>query len=106
MPRRTPHAPPPATARRPRSHGSGEVVVVRQIEPRHDARGYEAAKRLLDVLTTVVLLVVLLPLFVLVAVVIKLESRGPASFRQVRCGRLMHGRSSRFGEPEHEEGGP
>ncbi len=43
-------------------------------------------KRLLDLLIAAVVLVFLLPLFVLIAIVIKLDSRGPVLFVQQRMG--------------------
>jgi exopolysaccharide biosynthesis polyprenyl glycosylphosphotransferase len=49
-----------------------------------------AMKRLLDVVSSAVALWLLLPLFVAVSVAIKLTSRGPVFFKQVRVG--MHGR--------------
>ncbi|GIW39881.1 MAG: hypothetical protein KatS3mg076_0458 [Candidatus Binatia bacterium] len=45
------------------------------------------AKRVFDVLVAAVGLVLLLPLFLLVALLIKLDSRGPVFFRQKRVGR-------------------
>jgi putative colanic acid biosynthesis UDP-glucose lipid carrier transferase len=45
-----------------------------------------AAKRCIDVLLAGVALTALLPLLVIVAVAIKLDSRGPILFRQKRCG--------------------
>jgi lipopolysaccharide/colanic/teichoic acid biosynthesis glycosyltransferase len=45
--------------------------------------------RVLDVIVAAVLLVVLLPLMLLVAVAIKVESRGPVLFRQRRMGRSL-----------------
>jgi exopolysaccharide biosynthesis polyprenyl glycosylphosphotransferase len=45
------------------------------------------AKRLLDVVGAATLLVVLSPLMAIIAVAIKLESRGPVFFRQPRAGR-------------------
>jgi lipopolysaccharide/colanic/teichoic acid biosynthesis glycosyltransferase len=48
-------------------------------------------KRLFDLLVSLGMLVLLLPLFALVAVLIKLDSKGPVFFRQKRVGR--------FGEP-------
>lgn len=50
-----------------------------------------ASKRLFDVVVSAVALVVLAPLFALVAIAIKLESRGPVLFRQTRVG--LNGRS-------------
>jgi exopolysaccharide biosynthesis polyprenyl glycosylphosphotransferase len=49
------------------------------------------AKRLLDVVGSSVLLVILSPLILLIAVLVKLTSRGPAIFRQDRAG--MNGRT-------------
>jgi sugar transferase (PEP-CTERM system associated) len=43
-------------------------------------------KRLLDVLLALALLLVTLPLMLIVAILIKLESRGPVVFRQARTG--------------------
>jgi exopolysaccharide biosynthesis polyprenyl glycosylphosphotransferase len=45
-------------------------------------------KRVIDILGSLVLLVVLAPLFVLVGVAIKLTSEGPIFFRQTRVGQL------------------
>ena len=47
-------------------------------------------KRLIDLLVSSVSLVLLSPLLVATAILIKLTSRGPVLFRQVRCG--LHGR--------------
>ncbi len=47
----------------------------------------EHAKRLLDLWITIPALVVLSPLFVLVGVAIRLDSRGPVFFRQERVGK-------------------
>ncbi len=44
-------------------------------------------KRLMDVATSAALLVVLMPLMVLVGLLVKLTSRGPILYRQIRCGR-------------------
>ncbi len=46
-----------------------------------------AVKRVFDVITSGILLVVLLPLFLAIAALIKLDSPGPAFFRQKRLGR-------------------
>jgi exopolysaccharide biosynthesis polyprenyl glycosylphosphotransferase len=46
-----------------------------------------AAKRLLDVLGSALLIAVFSPLMLLIAIAIKLESRGPIFFRQPRAGR-------------------
>jgi lipopolysaccharide/colanic/teichoic acid biosynthesis glycosyltransferase len=47
---------------------------------------YMAVKHLLDRLTAIAVLVVLAPLFLFVAVIIRLDSPGPAIFRQTRIG--------------------
>lgn len=44
------------------------------------------AKRLFDILVSLILLAVTAPIIVLFAVLVKLDSRGPAFFRQVRVG--------------------
>jgi len=46
-----------------------------------------AKKRALDLTLTVPALIILAPLFIIVAIVIKLESKGPVFFRQQRIGR-------------------
>ncbi|MDR0293608.1 MAG: sugar transferase [Oscillospiraceae bacterium] len=67
--------------------GPGEVY----IHPRHtlsDAqRMYLPLKRLLDILLSFTGLVILAPLFLAVAVIIKRDSKGPVFFRQERIGR-------------------
>jgi lipopolysaccharide/colanic/teichoic acid biosynthesis glycosyltransferase len=51
---------------------------------------YAKVKRLWDIAATILLLPVLLPLFVVVAVLIKLDSPGPIFFRQERMGYRGH----------------
>ena len=48
---------------------------------------YGALKRGLDLLLASLMLVILSPLFVVVAIAIKLDSKGPVFFRQVRTGK-------------------
>ncbi len=48
-------------------------------------------KRVLDVVLALVLILLLSPVFVLIALAIKLTSRGPVLFKQARCG--MNGRT-------------
>lgn len=50
-------------------------------------RAYDGFKRAVDVTVAAVGLVLCAPLFVLVAVAVKLDSHGPVFFRQVRVGR-------------------
>ena len=59
----------------------------------HGAPSYDRAKRALDVVVCVLLCVVLLPLFVVIAIAVKLHSRGPVFYQGVRVGR--HGRPFR-----------
>lgn len=64
-------------------------------------------KRALDVLASALGLVVLSPLFLLIAVAIRLDSRGPALFRQQRAGlhgrpfKMLKFRTMRSGTSEH-----
>jgi exopolysaccharide biosynthesis polyprenyl glycosylphosphotransferase len=48
---------------------------------------YDHIKRLFDLVVATVVLFVLLPFLLMIAIVIRLESRGPALFRQTRIGR-------------------
>lgn len=52
----------------------------------HPANKYRIAKRLLDLTLAMLLLVLLVPLLIIVGVVIRLDSSGPAFFRQWRIG--------------------
>jgi len=51
-------------------------------------RGAESAKRAFDAFASFLALVVLSPLFLLIAVLIKLEDRGPVFFSQTRVGQF------------------
>ncbi len=55
-------------------------------DPVHHEEGKQIAKRIMDLLLTIPTLVVLMPFFVLVGLLIKLDSRGPVFFRQERVG--------------------
>jgi len=58
---------------------------------------YATAKRVMDVLASVLALVAIIPLWVVIAVAIKLESRGPVLFVQERVGfRGKHFRCFKF----------
>jgi len=52
--------------------------------------GYDAVKRIIDVLAALVGLALTLPLWPLIGLLIRLDSRGPAIYRQARVG--LHGR--------------
>jgi len=56
---------------------------------RTNAMGYEPAKRGLDIVGSLILLILLSPLLAAVALSVKLSSRGPVIFSQVRIGRMM-----------------
>ncbi len=53
-------------------------------------RAYLALKRIMDIVLSLAFLVFMSPLFLALYIAIKLDSQGPATFRQKRCGR--HGR--------------
>lgn len=55
--------------------------------PREFSLAFRFAKRLLDIVLALVLLVVTLPLFIVIAVLIKSTSSGPVFFTQARVGR-------------------
>ena len=55
--------------------------------PAADARpGYQIVKRIIDVIGSAVLLLVLSPIFLLIAICIRIDSPGPVIFRQKRLG--------------------
>jgi lipopolysaccharide/colanic/teichoic acid biosynthesis glycosyltransferase len=57
-------------------------------------RGHRLAKRVIDVVGSMLALVVLSPLFTFIAIIIKLTSAGPVLFKQARLG--QYGRSFTF----------
>jgi lipopolysaccharide/colanic/teichoic acid biosynthesis glycosyltransferase len=85
------HAPPPGWAR------------ARARRPRHSPRrGYFVLKRTVDIVGASVVLVLVSPLLVAIALAIKLDSKGPALFRQQRIrGRPLDGGSTWALEPFH-----
>jgi exopolysaccharide biosynthesis polyprenyl glycosylphosphotransferase len=48
---------------------------------------YESIKRLIDIIGAAIGLVILSPIFIITAIAIKIESKGPAFFGQDRCGK-------------------
>ena len=64
-----------------------EGLPVLSVQPTRLSRGSAAIKRGLDLIVSVSALVLLSPLFAVVAVGIKLDSKGPVFFRQRRVGR-------------------
>lgn len=53
----------------------------------YEGRAAEAARRALDIAIALVVLVLSLPLLLVVALAVRLDTRGPALFRQTRIGR-------------------
>ena len=47
------------------------------------------AKRAMDIIVAMLMLLFLLPLFAVIAVAIKIESKGPVFFRQHRAGKTQ-----------------
>ena len=64
-----------------------DAITVPEARPADESWWVHASCRGLDVVLAVILLILLLPLFAVVAVAIKLDSRGPVIFRQDRVGR-------------------
>lgn len=54
---------------------------------KRDSKVYLFLKRLMDIVFSVAAIIILLPLFIIVAVIIKLDSKGPVLFIQKRCGK-------------------
>src|SRR5262249_32480624 len=50
---------------------------------------FYVVKRGMDILVSLLLLIILSPLFLAIAGLVKLSSRGPVLFRQVRIGQMM-----------------
>lgn len=48
---------------------------------------YSISKRIMDIVSSLVGLILLSPLFLLVAILIKLDSKGPIIFKQIRIGK-------------------
>jgi exopolysaccharide biosynthesis polyprenyl glycosylphosphotransferase len=88
-PRRWPDSTPPPILG-PRSLDE----VAAEIELKQLSRAQAAAKRTLDIVGSVIGLVLLAPIFMIVALLVRLTSRGPALFVQERCG--LGGRVFKF----------
>jgi sugar transferase (PEP-CTERM system associated) len=54
----------------------------------HRSRWNDAAKRILDLACGIAALIVMLPIMLVVAIVVKLDSKGPVLYRQIRVGRM------------------
>ncbi len=62
-------------------------ALMRDPEEGEISHGYAVAKRSLDIAVALVAMLLLAPVLVISAVAVKLDSRGPAFFRQLRTGR-------------------
>lgn len=51
-----------------------------------DKKAFDSTKRIFDIILASLILAVTLPLWLLIGLIIKLESRGPIFFTQTRCG--------------------
>jgi len=63
----------------------------------HEKRLYFLCKRCMDIILSLLFLVVTLPLFLLIALLIKVDSPGPVFFHQPRAGlrkRVVHGQTA------------
>src|SRR5215831_11509832 len=75
--------PPPAQRRAPTAARMIPVYVHSAVMP---SAAYVAAKRAIDVVVSASMLLLLSPLFILIALLIKLTDGGPVFFRQKRVG--------------------
>jgi len=65
----------------------GGNLTATMIVTEDERRGIDIACRVLDLVATVAIVIVLAPLLLLIALIIKLDSPGPVLFRQQRIGR-------------------
>lgn len=61
--------------------------VYRKIDNKYDNCWYTRIKRFFDIICSVLAIIILFPVIIIVFILIKLESKGPAIFKQVRSGR-------------------
>jgi len=87
-------APPPVGASGPRSPLAWEPVVEELGRRGQGLPAIPLAQRALEIAIALPLLILALPVMLLLALIIRLDSPGPVIFRQVRVGR--HGRLFRF----------
>ena len=68
--------------------GAIDLAGVPGLEIRHNLldRRSQIVKRLIDIVLSIVALIALLPLFLLIAILIRIDSPGPVFFRQIRVG--------------------
>ena len=72
------------------SNANSDVLLSAEIEQRLRQPELRLKKRLFDILVTIPLLLVSLPLMLVIALAIKLTSRGPVLYRQQRVGERGH----------------
>ncbi len=73
----------------PAARGKAEELTRPAILPADTPRVSDIAMRALDIVVSAVALILLSPLLLIVTVLVRLDSRGPAIFRQERIGRGM-----------------
>lgn len=66
------------------------------LPPFQEKKGYDAAKRLFDIVFATAAIIFFLPLMVLIALFVKLDSKGPLLFKQTRIGQNRRRRSVSF----------
>lgn len=71
---------------RPVAEGSEDALIGVPRPRSHRATAHDVAKRALDIVGSAVMLVLLSPVFLLIAILVNLRSPGPVFYRQVRIG--------------------
>lgn len=64
-----------------------KIIEINVKEKIHKKRIQFAIKRLLDILISFIGIIVLIPVYLIIALAIKLDSKGPVIFRQIRVGK-------------------
>jgi lipopolysaccharide/colanic/teichoic acid biosynthesis glycosyltransferase len=77
-----------------KSGGPDDPIYDQLLHKPSASRGYGIVKRSMDIFLSALALMIGLPVFIAVALAVKLTSRGPVLFRQERCGR--YGRKFNF----------
>ncbi|WP_331482190.1 sugar transferase [Paraclostridium ghonii] len=57
------------------------------VESYNKKSGYSITKRLIDILMSLLGIIILSPIFLIISILIKLESKGPIIFKQARAGK-------------------
>lgn len=57
------------------------------VESYNKKSGYSMTKRLIDILMSLLGIIILSPIFLIISILIKLESKGPIIFKQARAGK-------------------